>query len=89
MQQIIDAVVEHHTVNNDLRTAMRNYCGRKGVDPANLSDDQVDEIIVREVRRRVCSAINDDNTSGKFRKRPVDPTKRVWNGRKENWYGSR
>jgi len=89
MQQIIDAVVARHTVNSDLCTAMRTPCTDKGVKPTDLSDDEVDKIIVREVRRRVCSAINDDNTSGKFRKRPVDPTRRVWNGRKENWYGSR
>ncbi len=88
MQQVIDEVAARHTINNDLRTAMRDHCAKKGVKPTDLTDEDVDKIIVREVRRRVCSSINGDNIAGRLRKRPVDPTKRVWNGEKENWYGS-
>ena len=89
LQQIIDTFLARKTVNNDLCTAMLTHYKHKGARPADLSDEEVEKIVVSEVRRRVCSAINEDNTAGRFRKRPVDPTKRVWNGRKENWYGSR
>jgi hypothetical protein len=67
---------------------MRTHCERKGVSPADLSDAEVGEIVVREVRRRVCSAINGDNTAGRLRKKPVAPTRRVWNGDRSNWFGA-
>ena len=88
MQQIIDAIRENQTVNNDLLTALRNYCLRKGVTPGDLTDEEVEEVLVKEVRRRCLSHVNQDNTAGRLRKKPVDPTRRVWNGVKENWYGS-
>jgi len=87
-EQIIDAVMALCTINNDLRTAMRAHCERKSVSLDDLTDEEVDEIIVREVRRRVCSAINQDNAAGRFRKKAVDPRRRTWNGQRENWFGA-
>lgn len=86
ISEIATEVKNNTTINRDIIRAVDEFCTRKGIDPVALTAQQIEEIIHKEVRRRMLSAVNLDNSEGRYRKLPIFPKRRVWNSG-YNWDG--